>query len=136
MKRRHLQALHELGKIRGIWQTEIGDAYMVNQNYLPQYYFDNAIWALGHGWDDRDKYVSMIYHWEGTEPFRLTARDGTYNPSGRSLVTLRATLPGFLAPFDHAITASAGLTAGSAVLRRQDRLPSRRQARRARDYRR
>ncbi len=99
------------GKIRGIWQTEIGDGYMVNQNYLPQYYFDNAIWALGHGWDDRDKYVSMIYHWEGTEPFRLTARDGTFNPSGRSLVTLRATLPGFLAPFDHAITASAGLTA-------------------------
>ncbi|MDB5213695.1 MAG: hypothetical protein JWO86_1622 [Myxococcaceae bacterium] len=99
------------GKIRGIWQTEIGDGYMVNQNYLPQYYFDSAIWALGHGWDDRNKYVSLIYHWEGTEAFRLTARDGTYNPSGRSLVTLHTTLPGFLAPFEHALTVSAGLTA-------------------------
>lgn len=99
------------GKIRGLWQTEIGDAYMVNQNYLPQYYFDDAIWALQRGWDDRDKYVSMIYHWEGTEGFRLTARDGSYNPSGRSLVTLHSTLPGTLARFDHALEPSAGLTA-------------------------
>lgn len=99
------------GKIRGIWQTEIGDGYMVNQNYLPEYYFDTAIWALGRGWNDRDKYVSMIYHWEGTEGFRLTARDGTYNPSGRSLVTLHATLPGTLARFDHALELTAGLSA-------------------------
>jgi hypothetical protein len=99
------------GKIRGIWQTEIGDGYMVNQNYLPEYYFDTAIWALGRGWDDRNEYVSMIYHWEGTEGFRLTARDGTYNPSGRSLVTLHSTLPGTLARFDHALTLTAGLTA-------------------------
>jgi hypothetical protein len=84
---------------------------MVDQNYLPAYYFDTAIWALGRGWDAPEKYVSMIYHWEGTEAFRLTARDGTYNPSGRSLVTLHTALPGTLARFDHVIAASTGLTA-------------------------
>jgi hypothetical protein len=62
------------GKARGIWQTEIGDRYMADPHYLPTFYFDLAVWALGRAWDDPDKYVAMIYHWDGTEPFRLTVR--------------------------------------------------------------
>jgi hypothetical protein len=90
------------GPTRGIWQTEIGNEYMKDPHYLPRYFFDLAVWALGRNWDDPDKYVSMIYHWDGYEPFRLTHRGPparTYNVSGRSLIVLRQTAGALLASF-------------------------------------
>ncbi|NML30367.1 hypothetical protein [Paraburkholderia antibiotica] len=90
------------GPARGIWQTEIGNEYMKDPHYLPRYFFDFAVWALGRQWDDPNKYLSMIYHWDGYEPFRLTHRGPparTYNASGQSLVVLRQTAGGELASF-------------------------------------
>jgi hypothetical protein len=94
------------GPARGIWQTEIGDEYMKDPHYLPSYFFNFAVWALDRNWDDPNKYVSMVYHWDGFEPFRLTHRGSpqqpqrTYNVSGTSLVVLRKTVPGVLSRFD------------------------------------
>ena len=90
------------GPARGIWQTEIGDRYMSDPHYLPMYFFKFAVWALGHGWDDPNKYVSMVYHWDGFEPYRLTHRGNprTYNVSGTSLVVLNKVAGAALAPFD------------------------------------
>ena len=90
------------GTARGIWQTEIGDRYMSDPHYLPMYFFRFALWALEHAWDDPNKYVSMVYHWDGFEPLRLTHRGDprTYNVSGRSLVVLNQTVSGVLARFD------------------------------------
>jgi hypothetical protein len=90
------------GPARGVWQTEIGDRYMMDPHYLPMYFFKFAVWALDHNWDDPDKYVSMIYHWDGFEPYRLTHRGNprTYNVSGRSLIVLNQTVGGALAPFE------------------------------------
>lgn len=84
------------GKVRGIWETEIGDRYMINPHYLAKFYFKLAVWALGHRWTDANQYVAMVYHWDGLEPFRLTHRGTTrsYNPSGRSLVTLKQVVNG------------------------------------------
>jgi hypothetical protein len=87
------------GKVKGLWQTEVGDAYMENPHYLPKYYFEFAVWALDREWNDPNKYVSMVYHWDGMEPFRLThpgppAR--TYNVSGRSLIVLNQVAGGVL----------------------------------------
>lgn len=89
------------GAVRGIWQTEIGDRYMIDPHYLPTYFFKLAVWALERKWDDPDKYVSMIYHWDGVESYRLTRRGNprTYTASGRSLTVLSATVPGVLRPF-------------------------------------
>ncbi|MEP9328145.1 hypothetical protein PPMP20_34195 [Paraburkholderia phymatum] len=89
------------GPARGVWQTEIGDRYMIDEHYLPRYFFEFAVWALARNWDDPDKYVSMVYHWDGYEPFRLTHRGPparTYNVSGQSLIVLNQTAPGALAP--------------------------------------
>jgi hypothetical protein len=90
------------GPARGVWQTEIGDRYMRDPHYLPMYFFKFAVWALHHEWDDQNKYVSMIYHWDGFEPYRLTHRGHprTYNVSGRSLVVLNEVAGAALAPFD------------------------------------
>ncbi|WP_408226509.1 MULTISPECIES: hypothetical protein [Paraburkholderia] len=87
------------GPARGLWQTEIGDRYMMDDHYLPRYFFDLAVWALDRNWDDANKYVSMVYHWDGYEPFRLTHRGPparTYNVSGRSLIVLNQTVGGVL----------------------------------------
>ncbi|MGF6853348.1 hypothetical protein [Paraburkholderia sp. CI3] len=89
------------GPARGLWQTEIGDRYMIDDHYLPRYFFDLAAWSLDRNWDDPDKYVSMVYHWDGYEPFRLTHRGPpvrTYNVSGRSLIVLNQTVGGVLSP--------------------------------------
>jgi hypothetical protein len=94
------------GKARGIWQTEIGDRYMANPHSLPSYLFELAAWALDREWNDPDKYVTMIYHWDGYDAFRLTHRGPpkrTYNVSGRSLITLRKTVSGALSPFLHTL---------------------------------
>jgi hypothetical protein len=90
------------GPARGVWQTEIGDRYMSDPLYLPMYFFKFAVWALHHEWDDPNKYVSMIYHWDGFEPYRLTHRGNprTYNVSGKSLVVLNEVAGAALAPFD------------------------------------
>ncbi|MBW9102425.1 hypothetical protein [Paraburkholderia phenoliruptrix] len=103
------------GPARGIWQTEIGDAYMKDPHYLPEYFFDFAVWALDHNWDDPNKYVSMIYHWDGYEPFRLTHRGPptrTYNVSGRSLVVLCHTVSGPLASLPNALKFGPGASGG------------------------
>lgn len=86
------------GPARGLWQTEIGDRYMEDPHYLARYFFDFAVWALDRNWDDPDKYVSMVYHWDGVEPFRLTQRGTprTYTVSGRALIVLNRTVPGAL----------------------------------------
>lgn len=104
------------GPARGVWQTEIGDRYMTDPHYLPMYFFKFAAWALDHAWDDPNKYVSMVYHWDGFEPFRLTHRGNprTYNVSGKSLVVLNKTVGGALARFDGHLTFSEGV-AGLAV---------------------
>lgn len=98
------------GMVRGIWQTEVGDAYINDRDYLPTFFFELAVWALDRNWDHADKYVSMIYHWDGGEPYRLTHRGPprAYNPSGRSLITLTRTVSGALAPFPHPVEFSAG----------------------------
>ncbi|WP_242538549.1 hypothetical protein [Trinickia acidisoli] len=90
------------GSVRGVWQTEIGDRYMIDPHYLPMYFFKFAVWALDHAWDDPNKYVSMVYHWDGFESFRLTHRGNprTYNVSGTSLVVLNKTVGGALSRFD------------------------------------
>jgi len=90
------------GVVRGLWQTEIGDAYMANPHYLPKYFFEFAVWALDRNWNDPNKYVSMVYHWDGVEPFRLThpgASGRTYNVSGQSLIVLNQVAPGVLSRF-------------------------------------
>lgn len=94
------------GSVRGIWQTEIGDRYMIDPHYLPMYFFKFAVWALDHTWDDPNKYVSMVYHWDGFEPFRLTHRGNprTYNVSGKSLIVLNKTVGGALERFGGHLT--------------------------------
>ncbi|MBU6489907.1 MAG: hypothetical protein KGQ57_19115 [Burkholderiales bacterium] len=89
------------GAARGIWQTEIGDRYMTDPHYLPMYFFKFAVWALAHGWNDPNQYVSMVYHWDGFEPYRLTHRGNprTYNVSGKSLIVLNKTVGGALERF-------------------------------------
>jgi hypothetical protein len=75
---------------------------MIDDHYLPRYFFDLAVWALDRSWDDPNKYVSMVYHWDGYEPFRLTHRGPparTYNVSGRSLIVLNRTVGGVLSRF-------------------------------------
>jgi hypothetical protein len=96
------------GKVRGIWQTEIGDAYLHDQNYLPEYYFDLAVWAMKRNWNDPNKYVSLVYHWDGQLTNRGSPR--TYTPSGRALITLRTNVSGALAPFDHQVKFSPDLS--------------------------
>ncbi|CAB3776361.1 hypothetical protein LMG28614_00199 [Paraburkholderia ultramafica] len=105
------------GPARGIWQTEIGDTYMNDPHYLPRYFFDFAVWALDRNWDDPDKYVSMVYHWDGYEPFRLTHRgppERTYNVPGESLIVLRQTVFGSLGSFSRPLQFGPGAT-GSAL---------------------
>ncbi|WP_408121139.1 hypothetical protein [Caballeronia grimmiae] len=95
-------------KVRGIWQTEIGDRYMLDPHFLPRYLFSFAVWALTREWNDPDKYVSMIYHWDGYDSFRLTRRGPprTFNLPGRSLIVLSSTVRGALSPFNGQITSS------------------------------
>ncbi|SMG59900.1 hypothetical protein SAMN06265784_114116 [Paraburkholderia susongensis] len=110
------------GPARGIWQTEIGDEYMKDPHYLPRYFFEFAVWALARNWDDPNKYLSMIYHWDGYEPFRLTHRGPparTYNVSGRSLIVLRETASGRLGGFSKPLQLGTGVAA-SALLSGDD----------------
>lgn len=105
------------GPARGIWQTEIGDEYMKDPHYLPCYFFDFAVWALDRNWDDPNKYLSMVYHWDGYEPFRLTHRGPpmrTYNASGWSLIVLNRTASGSLASFSKPLKFERGAS-GSAL---------------------
>jgi hypothetical protein len=104
------------GPARGIWQTEIGNEYMKDPHYLPRYFFDLAVWALSRNWDDPNQYVSMIYHWDGYEPFRLTHRGPparTYNVSGRSLVVLHRTAGGQLSSFPKQVQVGPGIAANA-----------------------
>jgi hypothetical protein len=110
------------GPARGIWQTEIGNEYMKDPHYLPRYFFDFAVWALDRNWNDQDKYLSMIYHWDGYEPYRLTHRgppERTYNVSGQSLVVLRQTVNGPLAGLSRPLQFGPG-AAGAALLSGSD----------------
>jgi hypothetical protein len=99
------------GRARGIWQTEIGDRYMEDPHFLPTYLFELTVWALDRNWNDDNKYVTMIYHWDGFESFRLTHRGPprTYNPSGRSLTVLHVTVPGVLLPFRNSLRSDSDL---------------------------
>jgi hypothetical protein len=110
------------GPARGIWQTEIGDEYIKDPHYLPRYFFDFAVWALDRNWDDANKYLSMVYHWDGYEPFRLTHPGPprrTYNVSGKSLIVLSQTVGGSLASFSKPLQFGPG-AGGSALLSGQD----------------
>jgi hypothetical protein len=112
------------GPARGIWQTEIGYTFMEDPHYLPRYFFDFAVWALMRDWNDPDKFVSMIYHWDGYQPFILTHRGPpkrTYNPPGRSLIVLRKTVGGplsnFMAPLQFGSDASgSALRSGTDIV--------------------
>jgi hypothetical protein len=95
---------------------------MKDAHYLPRYFFDFAVWALDRNWDDPDKYLSMIYHWDGYEPFRLTHRgppERTYNVSGQSLIVLRQTVSGSLAGFSKPLQFGRGAS-GTALLSGND----------------
>ncbi|RDU97321.1 hypothetical protein [Trinickia dinghuensis] len=107
------------GPARGVWQTEIGDRYMMDPHYLPMYFFKFADWALDHNWDDPNKYVSMVYHWDGFESYRLTHRGNprTYNVSGKSLVVLNKTVGGALARFDGRLAFGQHANASGLALR-------------------
>lgn len=110
------------GPARGLWQTEIGDRYMLDEHYLPRYFFEFAVWALARNWDDPDKYLSMVYHWDGYEPFRLTHRGPpvrTFNVSGQSLIVLNQTIPGTLAPLSKPLRFGPEVT-GSGLLSDRD----------------
>lgn len=96
------------GKIRGVWQTEVGFDYMKNHNYIADFFFDLATMALSSGWSDPDQFVSMVYHWSGGQTFMLTGQDGSWHDSGRSLQMLAATASGTLAPFTKDVAISAG----------------------------
>jgi hypothetical protein len=105
------------GPARGIWQTEIGDAYMKDPHYLPRYFFDFAVWALDSNWNDPNKYLSMVYHWDGYESFRLThpgPPERTFNVSGKSLIVLRQTASGSLSGLSAPLQFGAGV-AGKAL---------------------
>ncbi len=82
------------GPARGLWQTEIGDRYMLEEHYLPRYFFEFAVWALARNWDDPDKYLSMVYHWDGYEAHlqRVGAKPDRAQPddSRRACVPSRA----------------------------------------------
>jgi hypothetical protein len=110
------------GPARGVWQTEIGDRYMLDAHYLPRYFFEFAVWALDRNWDDPDKYLSMVYHWDGYEPFRLTHRGPparTYNVSGQSLIVLNQTIPGALAALSQPVRFGPDVT-GAGLLSDKD----------------
>jgi len=118
------------GKVRGIWETEIGDRYMTDPRYLAVFYFKLAVWALAHHWRDANQYVAMVYHWDGMEPFRLTHRGTprTYNASGLSLVTLKQIVAGPLSPCHDAIhfdsdSDGAALYAGHSLIIQLDTAP-------------
>ncbi len=100
------------GPARGVWQTEIGDRYMNDPHYLPMYFFKFAVWALDHEWNDPNQYVSMVYHWDGFEPYRLTHRGNprAYNVSGRSLVVLTQTAGQALTSFGGHLAFGQGAT--------------------------
>jgi hypothetical protein len=110
------------GPARGIWQTEIGDEYMKDPHYLPRYFFDFAVWALQRNWDGPDKYVSMVYHWDGYEAFRLTNRGPprTYNVSGQSLVVLRQTAGGSLGSLQKPLQFSGPNASGNGLFSGND----------------
>jgi hypothetical protein len=110
------------GPARGLWQTEIGDEFMKDPHYLPRYFFDFAVWALDRDWNDPDKYISMVYHWDGYEPFRLTHRGTprTYNVSGQSLVVLRQTVNGSLASLSKPLQFGGQGVSGSGLLSGND----------------
>lgn len=110
------------GPARGLWQTEIGDRYMIDTHYLPTYFFQFAVWALDRNWDNRDKYVSMVYHWEGVESFRLTRRGPpqAFNVSGQSLIVLNQTVGGVLSRFPQKLDFSPD--ASGTALRSDDQI--------------
>lgn len=109
------------GQARGIWQSEMGDRYINDPHFLPMFYFELATWALERSWDDPNKYVAMIYHWEGTEPYRLTRRGPprSYTVSGKSLTVLHQTVSGELAPFPHEFSHDRGTSSVKALYSRR-----------------
>jgi hypothetical protein len=96
------------GKIRGVWQTEVGFSYMENHNYMAQKYFQLGDMALRSGWSNRDQFVMMVYHWAGGEGFMLMNQAGVYHDSGTSLKTLTSVMNAPIALFNKSIRASSG----------------------------
>lgn len=97
------------GKIRGIWQTEVGYSRMIDPNFIARYYFRMASFAVRQNWTSPDQFVAMVYHPSGTESFMLTNRDtDVMNPSGRALVTLLEHTSGKLGYFGNPIKFSSG----------------------------
>jgi hypothetical protein len=99
------------GKIRGIWQTEVGFAYMENHNYIAQFYFSLAEMALRLGWTSQGQFAAMVFHWSGGQGFMLMNQSGGYHDSGISLKTLNSLVNGKLSPFANPIQLSAGASA-------------------------
>jgi hypothetical protein len=96
------------GGIKGIWQTEVGDAYMNDTNYIANYFFKFALFALDHDWNNPDKFVSMVYHYWGPQGYHLTYDNGKMHNSGMSLYTLIKNTKGWLSKFDKPITYGEG----------------------------
>jgi hypothetical protein len=95
------------GQIKGIWQTEVGDAYMTDTNYIANYFFKFAIFALEHSWNDANKFVSMVYHYWGAEEYHLSI-DYKLHASGQSLMTLVNNTKGRLGKFTYNVDYGVG----------------------------
>lgn len=107
------------GKIKGVWQSEIGYTDMENTNYVAQFYFQMAAWALQSNWSDPNQYVAMIYSSSGAQSFMpINQSTNALNTSGQSLVTLHSVLSGALSAFTNAVTYSSGAS-GTAIYNNQ-----------------
>jgi hypothetical protein len=102
-------ALRRQGPCRGIWQTDRRPLH--GEPALPSGLpVRTRRMDAKRQWNDPDKYVTVIFHWDGYDDFRLTHRGPpkrTYNVSGRALITLHKTPSGALSPFPHACSNSA-----------------------------
>jgi hypothetical protein len=95
------------GQIKGIWQTEVGDAYMTDTNYIANYFFKFADFALDHSWSDPNKFVSMVYHYWGAEAYHLSFNYQLHS-SGQSLLTLINNTKGRLSKFGYNVDYGVG----------------------------
>ena len=96
------------GKIKGVWQSEVGWDYMTNPNFIAQFYFNMAQFALNNNWTDPNQFVAMIYTIWGNGQAFLPLNNGSLTQTGQSLVTLNQVLSGTLGGFYFPMTYSSG----------------------------
>lgn len=90
------------GAARGIWQIEVDDEYLKSAHDSPRYFVDFALWEVTRNCGYPDKCVSMVYHWNGHQPFRPTHHvppQRAFDLSGQRLIVQRRTACASLAAF-------------------------------------